>query len=159
MARVVIENVCKSFPVEGGGHVCAVKDLSLTVESGEMLVMVGPSGCGKTTTLRLLAGLETPDSGTISLDGRPLNGLAPRERDVAMVFQSHALFPHLTAYENLAFGLMLRKVPKAEIAQRVSAAAETLGLAGLLDRKPQALLALLAYTQTLQACQYAEHAQ
>jgi multiple sugar transport system ATP-binding protein len=116
-----------------------VSKLNLTVEDGEFLVIVGPSGCGKTTTLRLIAGLETPDAGSICLDGRPLAGVAPRDRDVAMVFQNHALLPHLTVFENLAFGLMLRRFPKEEIARRVRAASEMLDLSAFLERKPPAL--------------------
>lgn len=139
MARVVLENVSKEFAAERGGRVRAVNGVSLTIGEREFVALVGPSGCGKTTTLRLIAGLETPDSGTISLDGVPAAELAPKDRDVAMVFQSHALFPHLTAYENMAFGLMLRKFEKAEVRRRVTEAAEVLGISHLLDRRPQAL--------------------
>ncbi len=139
MARVVINAVSKTFAAKRGESVCAVRRISLEIGEREFLVIVGPSGCGKTTTLRLIAGLETADSGSLLLDGVSLDGVAPKDRDVAMVFQSHALFPHLTAYENMAFGLMLRKFPKAEIDQRVRSAGETLGLSALLTRKPQSL--------------------
>jgi multiple sugar transport system ATP-binding protein len=139
MARLVLEKVAKCFSGARRERVGAVRNLDLTVEDGELLVIVGPSGCGKTTTLRLIAGLETPDAGNIFLDGKSLAGVAPEARDVAMVFQNHALFPHLTVRENLALGLRLRKFPRAEIAERVGGAAETLGLAGLLDRRPAEL--------------------
>jgi len=139
MARLVLENVSKRYAGPRRENVRAVSHLHLAVEDRECLVIVGPSGCGKTTTLRLIAGLETPDEGAIWLDGKPLAGVPPRDRDVAMVFQTHALLPHLTVFENLAFGLMLRHFPKAEIARRVRAAAETLNLAPFLERKPPAL--------------------
>jgi multiple sugar transport system ATP-binding protein len=136
MARVAFENVGKDFAGPRRERIGAVRDLNLTVADGELLVIVGPSGCGKTTTLRLLAGLETPDRGTIRLDGQSLAGVAPKDRDVAMMFQHHALLPHLTVFENMAFGLMLRKFPRADIAARVQQAAAMLNLAGLLERKP-----------------------
>jgi multiple sugar transport system ATP-binding protein len=139
MARLVLENVSKRFAGPRRENVGAVCRLHLAVQDHEFLVIVGPSGCGKTTTLRLIAGLEMPDEGTISLDGKPLAGVPPRDRDVAMVFQNHALLPHLTVFENLAFGLMLRRFPKEEIARRVREAADLLNLAGLLERKPTAL--------------------
>jgi multiple sugar transport system ATP-binding protein len=119
MARLVLENVSKRFTGARRENVGGVAGLQLGVEDHEFLVIVGPSGCGKTTTLRLIAGLETPDAGVISLDGKSLAGVPPRDRDVAMVFQNHALLPHLTVFENLAFGLMLRRFPKDEIARRV----------------------------------------
>src|SRR5579862_6934908 len=128
MARLVLENVSKQFTGPRRENVGAVSHLNLAVENHEFLVIVGPSGCGKTTTLRLIAGLEKPDEGAISLDGKSLNGVPPRDRDVAMVFQNHALLPHLTVYENLAFGLMLRRFPKEQIAQRAREAAEMLNL-------------------------------
>lgn len=136
MAQVAFENVGKDFAGPRQERIGAVRDLNLTVADGELLVIVGPSGCGKTTTLRLLAGLETPDSGSIRLDGRSLEGVPPKDRDVAMMFQHHALLPHLTVFENMAFGLMLRKFPRAEIAARVQKAAAMLNLTGLLERKP-----------------------
>jgi multiple sugar transport system ATP-binding protein len=139
MARLVLDNVSKRFAGPHSEKVGAVSRLHLAVEDHEFLVIVGPSGCGKTTTLRLIAGLETPDEGTIGLDGKALAGVPPRDRDVAMVFQNHALLPHLTVFENLAFGLMLRRFPKEEIARRVHAAADMLKLAPLLERKPPAL--------------------
>lgn len=139
MARVEFEHVAKEFTGSRHERIGAVRDLNLTVADGELLVIVGPSGCGKTTTLRLLAGLETPDQGVIRLDGQPLNGVAPRDRDVAMMFQNHALLPHLTAFENMAFGLMLRKFPRAEITSRVRKAADMLNLAALLERRPAEL--------------------
>ncbi len=139
MARLVLEHLTKVFPAPGGGQVRALDDLSLTVEESEWLVLVGPSGCGKTTTLRLAAGLEDPTSGTITIDGRRLDTIAARERDLAMVFQSPALYPHLSASENMAFGLRIRRVPRAERLERVRAAAEMLGVADCLDRKPMDL--------------------
>src|SRR5580658_2428084 len=139
MARLVLENVSKRFAGPRRENVGAVCRLHLAVQDHEFLVIVGPSGCGKTTTLRLIAGLETPDEGTISLDEKSLAGVPPRDRDVAMVFQNHALLPHLTVSENLAFGLMLRRFPKDEIARRVREAADILNLTPLLERKPPAL--------------------
>jgi multiple sugar transport system ATP-binding protein len=139
MARVVLENLTKSFKGPRHETVDAVNNLNLTVADKELLVLVGPSGCGKTTTLRLIAGLEEVSRGTISIDGVMVNDVAPKERDIAMVFQHHALYPHMTARENLAFGLKLRKHSRAEIAQRVGEAAEMLGLADCLDRRPEAL--------------------
>jgi len=136
VARVVLENVAKDFTGPRQQQVGAVRDLHLTVEDGEFLVIVGPSGCGKTTTLRLIAGLETPDRGLITLDGKSLAGVSPKDRDVAMVFQNHALLPHLTVFDNMAFGLTLRKFPRDKIARRVGHAAEMLSLTALLDRKP-----------------------
>jgi multiple sugar transport system ATP-binding protein len=136
---LLLENVSKRFAGPGGQEIGAVSKVNLTVEMGEFLVIVGPSGCGKTTALRLIAGLETPDAGSICLEGKPLSGVAPRDRDVAMVFQHHALLPHLTVFENLGFGLMLRRESKEEIARRVRAAAEMLDLSPFLERKPTAL--------------------
>lgn len=117
----------------------ALQRVWLEVAEREFLAIVGPSGCGKTTTLRLIAGLEAPDAGTISLNGKIVNDVPPAEREVAMVFQSHALFPHLTAFENLALGLKLRRVPQAEAAARVREMAELLGLADCLARRPAEL--------------------
>jgi multiple sugar transport system ATP-binding protein len=139
MPRVVLENLSKNFKSPKGGDIQAVKQLSLTIEDGEFLVLTGPSGCGKTTTLRLIAGLEEPSGGTISVDGQVMNGMAPQQRDVAMVFQQPALYPHMTAHENMAFGLKLRKFARVEIEQRVGEAAKMLGLADCLDRQPAAL--------------------
>ena len=139
MARVVLEHLTKDFPGPNGEIVRAVSDLGLTVEDQELVVLVGPSGCGKTTTLRLVAGLEEPTAGTISIDGRAMNGTAPKDRNLAMVFQSPALYPHLSVYDNLAFGLKVRNYGKPEIAQRVKNAAEMLGLGDCLARLPMAL--------------------
>lgn len=134
MASVTYDHVTKKF-----GNVIAVNDLTLKIEDKEFLVFVGPSGCGKTTALRLLAGLEEVTSGTIMIGDRVVNDVPPKDRDIAMVFQSYALYPHMTVYENLAFGLKLRKVPKDEIRRRVKQAAEILGIEDLLDRKPRQL--------------------
>ncbi len=132
MAAVVISHVSKTFP----GGIRAVDDLCLEVGDGELLALMGPSGCGKTTTLRLLAGLEQPTAGRIVIAGRPTEGLPPRDRDVAMVFQQGALYPHLSVRGNLGFGLKLRRTPKSEIRPRVEEAAVALGIAELLDRRP-----------------------
>ena len=135
MARVVVEELTKVFP----GPVRAVERVSLAVEAKECLALVGPSGCGKTTLLRMIAGLEQPTSGSVAIDGQPVTHLAAKDRQVAMVFQHHALYPHLSVYDNLAFGLKLRKCPRAEIERRVKAAAETLGLTACLGRRPREL--------------------
>jgi multiple sugar transport system ATP-binding protein len=139
VARVVIEHLTKVFPGPRGEAVRAVDDVSLAVEEGELLVLVGPSGCGKTTTLRLIAGLEDPDGGAVSIGGRIVNSVPPKDRDIAMVFQNHALYPHMTAAENIAFGLKLRGFARPEIAGRVKEAAEMLGLTDCLERRPDAL--------------------
>jgi multiple sugar transport system ATP-binding protein len=135
MASVTLEAVRKEY--EGG--VVAVQDVSVTVEDKEFVVLVGPSGCGKSTTLRMIAGLEEITSGTISIDGRVVNNVPPKDRDIAMVFQNYALYPHMTVYENMAFGLKLRKYPKSEIETRVREAAQILGIEEYLNRKPKAL--------------------
>jgi len=132
MAALTLDNLTKHFP----GGVRAVEGLSLTVRDGELVVLAGPSGCGKTTTLRLIAGLESPTAGRITLGGRPLDGVPPRGRDVAMVFQSPALYPHLSVAGNLGFGLKLRGVAREEIRERVEWAAEMLGIGDLLARRP-----------------------
>lgn len=134
MASVTYENVTKRFD-----DVVAVNDLSLKVRDKEFLVLVGPSGCGKTTALRLLAGLEEITQGIIRIDDRVVNDVAPKDRDIAMVFQSYALYPHMNVYDNMAFGLKLRKVPRAEIRAKVEEAAQLLGIKALLDRKPRQL--------------------
>ena len=121
------------------GDVTAVRDLNLDVAEGEFMVLVGPSGCGKTTALRMIAGLEEISSGEIHIGGKVVNDLAPRERDIAMVFQNYALYPHKSVYENLAFGLRMRKVPKAEQKQRVEEIARILGLGDMLQRRPAQL--------------------
>jgi multiple sugar transport system ATP-binding protein len=139
MARVVLDRLTKVFPASRGDGLRAVDSASLAIEDRELLVLVGPSGCGKTTMLRLIAGLDEPTEGSISVDGQCLNGVPPGERDIAMVFQHHALLPHMSAWENMAFGLKLRKVPRAEIEARVREAADMLGLAQCLERRPEAL--------------------
>ena len=139
MARVVLANLSKTFPGPKGEGIRAVQQSNLTVEDGAFLVIVGPSGCGKSTTLRLIAGLETPTAGTISINGTVMNQVDPKDRDVAMVFQHGALYPHLNVFDNMALGLVLRKFPRDEIDRRVKTAAETLGLTSCLSRRPQAL--------------------
>jgi multiple sugar transport system ATP-binding protein len=134
MASVTYDGVTKRF-----GDVTAVGNLNLKIEDKEFLVLVGPSGCGKTTALRLLAGLEEITEGQILIGDRVVNDVAPKDRDIAMVFQSNALYPHMSVYDNMAFGLKLRKTPKEEIKKRVNDAAETLGIQTLLDRKPRQL--------------------
>src|SRR5512143_3620639 len=134
MANVKYEHVTKKF-----GDVVAVNDLNIEILDREFLVFVGPSGCGKTTSLRLLAGLEEISEGNIYIGDRLVNDVAPKDRDIAMVFQSYALYPHMSVYENMAFGLKLRKTPKAEIDRRVKEAADLLGIEKLLDRKPKQL--------------------
>jgi len=135
MASIVLEGVTKEFP---GGAV-AVSGFDLTVDDGEFLVLVGPSGSGKTTVLRMVCGLEEASAGVIRIGERVVNDLAPRDRDIAMVFQNYALYPHMSVFDNMAFGLKLRKVPKPEIRRRVEEAADLLGLAGFLARKPRQL--------------------
>jgi len=134
MANVTFQNVVKKF-----GDVTAVDNLNIYVDDKEFLVLVGPSGCGKTTALRCLAGLEEISSGEIKIGDRVVNDVAPKDRDIAMVFQSYALYPHLSVYDNMAFGLKLRKIPKDEIKRRVKEAADVLGIQDLLDRKPRQL--------------------
>ena len=135
MAQIALESISKTFP----GKVQAVKDLSLTIDDGQFVVLVGPSGCGKTTTLRLIAGLEELTSGTIRIGEKIVNKLHPKDRDIAMVFQDYALYPHMTVFKNMAFGLKMRKVPKQEITERVHQTAQLLGITELLERKPHAL--------------------
>ena len=135
MAEVVLKKVNKVF----SGNVIAVKDADLEVADREFVVLVGPSGCGKSTFLRMIAGLEESTSGEIYIDGRLVNDVPPKDRDIAMVFQNYALYPHMTVFDNMAFGLKLRKYPKEEIKQRVQDAAQILGIENLLDRKPKAL--------------------
>jgi len=135
MAQVKLQNVTKVFD----GNVTAVSDFSLTVEDGEFMVIVGPSGCGKTTTLRMIAGLEKPTLGTISIAGKPANELSPKDRDIAMVFQNYALYPHMNVFRNIAFALKMRKIPRRQIKASVKQAALTLGIENLLHRKPAAL--------------------
>src|SRR6188472_1606895 len=134
MATVSFDHVWKRY-----GDVVAVNDLTLDIQDEEFLVLVGPSGCGKTSALRMIAGLEEISKGTVKISDRVVNDLAPKDRDVAMVFQSYALYPHMTVRDNLAFGLKLRKVPKAEIDKRINETAGILQLDKLLARKPKEL--------------------
>jgi multiple sugar transport system ATP-binding protein len=135
VAEVILESVGKVYP----GNIRAVKDVNLDIRNGEFLVLVGPSGCGKSTTLRMVAGLEDISEGTIKIGERVVNDLPPKDRDIAMVFQNYALYPHMTVYENMAFGLKLRKFKKPDIDERVKNAARLLGIEMLLERKPKAL--------------------
>jgi multiple sugar transport system ATP-binding protein len=135
MGEIVLQNVTKEFP----GGVRAVDGVDMTIADGEFMVLVGPSGCGKTTLLRSIGGLETITEGSILIDGRDVTGSSPAERDLAMVFQNYALYPHMTVRQNLGYALRVRKTPKSEIKQRVDDAAQLLGLDGLLDRRPGAL--------------------
>ena len=135
MASVELKNVTKKYP---NGFV-AVKDFNLDIKDKEFIIFVGPSGCGKSTTLRMIAGLEDISSGDLIIDGKRVNDVEPKDRDIAMVFQNYALYPHMTVYDNMSFGLKLRKVPKAEIDKLVHEAAKILGIEQLLDRKPKAL--------------------
>ncbi|MDX1623643.1 MAG: sn-glycerol-3-phosphate ABC transporter ATP-binding protein UgpC [Gemmatimonadota bacterium] len=135
MARIELDHVHKTYP---DGHV-ASRDLDLAIEDGEFLVFVGPSGCGKSTALRIIAGLETPTEGRVRIGDRDVTDVSPQERDIAMVFQSYALYPHMTVRENLSFGLRIRKMPADEVEGRVETAARALGLEPMLDRKPAQL--------------------
>ena len=135
MASVGLQEISKVYP----GGVEAVRGVSLEVADGEFVVLVGPSGCGKSTTLRMIAGLEDPTGGEISIGDRVVNDVPPKDRDIAMVFQNYALYPHMTVYKNLAFGLKLRRHPKKEIDDRVREAARVLEIEELLDRRPKAL--------------------
>jgi multiple sugar transport system ATP-binding protein len=135
MAQIILDQVEKAYP----GGVKAVDELSLDIADGEFMVLVGPSGCGKSTALRSIAGLEEITAGTITIGDRVVNDLPPKDRDIAMVFQNYALYPHMSVEQNLAFGLQLRKTPKAEIQRRVTEAAKMLGLEPYLKRKPAAL--------------------
>ena len=134
MASVILKNVCKRF-----GGVTAVDDLSIAIEDREFAVLVGSSGCGKTTALRMIAGLEKATSGDIFVGETRVNDLEPRERDIAMVFQSYALYPHMSVRENMGFGLRIRQIEQKEIDERVMEAADILGIRDYLDRKPKAL--------------------
>ncbi|MCI9525305.1 MAG: sn-glycerol-3-phosphate ABC transporter ATP-binding protein UgpC [Lachnospiraceae bacterium] len=135
MASLSLKDICKVYP--NGFE--AVKDFNLEIEDKEFIIFVGPSGCGKSTTLRMVAGLEEISSGELTIDGKIVNDVEPKDRDIAMVFQNYALYPHMTVFDNMAFGLKLRKVPKAEIKKKVEEAAKILDLDKLLDRKPKAL--------------------
>lgn len=134
MAEVVLRNICKRF---GANEI--VKDFSLAIKDQEMIVFVGPSGCGKSTTLRMIAGLEEITSGELYIDDRLVNNVPPKDRDIAMVFQNYALYPHMSVYENMAFSLKLKNVKKPEIDKKVKEAAQILQIEALLDRKPKAL--------------------
>jgi multiple sugar transport system ATP-binding protein len=134
MATVELRHIWKRF-----GGMVAVRDFSLTTEDGEFVVLVGPSGCGKTSTMRMIAGLEIVTEGQVLFDGKDVTDQLPHDRDVAMVFQNYALFPHLDVFSNIAFGMRLRKVPKAEIEERVKRVAQTLGIEGDLERRPKEL--------------------
>ncbi|MBN2453060.1 MAG: sn-glycerol-3-phosphate ABC transporter ATP-binding protein UgpC [Candidatus Omnitrophica bacterium] len=135
MAQVSLNNVSKCFP----GNVWAIRDINLGIENREFVVFVGPSGCGKSTTLRIIAGLEDASSGKVYIGNQLVNDVPPKDRNIAMVFQNYALYPHMSAYENMAFGLKLRKYPKSEIDHRVKDAAMILGIEQLLHRKPREL--------------------
>jgi multiple sugar transport system ATP-binding protein len=136
MARVLLDRLSKRYTA---GHPPAVDAVTLEVEHGEFMILLGPSGCGKSTTLRMIAGLEAISSGELAIDGRRVNDVPAKDRDIAMVFQSYALYPHMNVFDNLAFGLRRRSIPGSEIERRVRDAAATLGLAELLGRKPHAL--------------------
>ena len=135
MASLSLKNIYKKYP----GGVLAVKDFNLEIKDKEFIILVGPSGCGKSTTLRMIAGLEEISEGELYIGDRLVNDVAPKDRDIAMVFQNYALYPHMTVFENMAFGLKLRKTPKDEIKRRVDEAARILDISHLLDRKPKAL--------------------
>ena len=135
MASLSLEHIDKTYP----NGFKAVKDFNLDIADKEFIIFVGPSGCGKSTTLRMVAGLEDISGGTLKIDGKVMNDIEPKDRDIAMVFQNYALYPHMTVYDNMAFGLKLRKVPKDEIDKKVKEAAKILDLDKLLDRKPKAL--------------------
>ena len=135
MASISLKGIYKIYP----GDVTAVSDFNLEIEDKEFIILVGPSGCGKSTTLRMIAGLEEISEGELYIDGKLCNDVPPKERDIAMVFQNYALYPHMTVFENMSFGLKLRKTPKDEIKRRVEEAAQILEIEHLLDRKPAAL--------------------
>ena len=135
MASLSLRNICKVYP----NGFCAVKDFNLEIKDKEFIIFVGPSGCGKSTTLRMIAGLEEISSGELQIGDKLVNDVEPKDRDIAMVFQNYALYPHMTVYDNMSFGLKLRKVPKPEIDKLVHEAAKILGIEQLLDRKPKAL--------------------
>ena len=139
MATVTLENLVKTYPEKSGPGVQVVHGINLEIRDREFMVLVGPSGCGKSTTLRMIAGLEEITEGRIMIGDKVVNDVLPKDRDIAMVFQNYALYPHMSVYENMAFGLKLRKFPKAEIDARVREAAAMLGLEQFLDRRPKAL--------------------
>src|SRR3989338_8572129 len=135
MAQVSLNNISKKFP----GNVWAIQEINLGIENKEFVVFVGPSGCGKSTTLRIIAGLEEASTGDVYIGDQLVNGVPPKDRNIAMVFQNYALYPHMNVYNNMAFGLRLRKYPKAEIESRVKEAAAVLGIEKLLEKKPREL--------------------
>lgn len=135
MAKISLKNIKKVYP----GNVVAVQDFNLEIEDKEFIILVGPSGCGKSTTLRMIAGLEDISEGELYIGDKLVNDVAPKDRDIAMVFQNYALYPHMTVFKNMAFGLTLRKLPKEEIRKKVEEAAKILDIEHLLDRKPKAL--------------------
>src|SRR5690625_3754658 len=135
MAAVVLEKVGKTYP----GNVEVIKNFSIAIEAGEFVVIVGPSGCGKSTLLRMVAGLETVTSGQVYIADKQVNNLEPAERDIAMVFQNYALYPHMKVFDNMAYGLKIKKFPKDEIKERVKNAAQILELSHLLDRRPRVI--------------------
>ena len=139
MAHVTLKNVFKTYPSEKEKEVTAVRDFNLEIKDREFIVFIGPSGCGKSTTLRMIAGLEEISRGDVFIGDRRVNDVPPKDRDIAMVFQNYALYPHMSVYENMAFGLKLRKLPKEEIRRRVNEAAGILGITDYLERKPKAL--------------------
>ncbi|MCX6934914.1 MAG: sn-glycerol-3-phosphate ABC transporter ATP-binding protein UgpC [Verrucomicrobia bacterium] len=139
MAEVLLKNVGKVYSAEKGGRTYAVRDFNLEIQTGEFVVFLGPSGCGKSTTLRMIAGLEEISEGEIQIGGRVVNEVPPKDRDIAMVFQNYALYPHMSVFDNMAFGLKLRKMDPEEILRRVNEAAGILGLTDYLARKPRAL--------------------
>ena len=136
MAFIDLKNISKQYSSSSNR---VVNNVNLEVQEGEFLVLVGPSGCGKSTTLRMIAGLEEISEGEIYIDGKLVNNIPPKDRDIAMVFQNYALYPHMSVFENLAFGLKLRKLKKEEIKERVNYAAKILEIEDLLDRKPKQL--------------------
>lgn len=136
MARLFLKNIKKQY---NSSSPLVVKDFSLDIEEGEFIVLVGPSGCGKSTTLRMMAGLEEITEGEFFIGDKLMNNIQSKNRDIAMVFQNYALYPHMTVFDNIAFGLKIKKSPKKEIKQKVDEAAEILGLTDYLHRKPQAL--------------------
>ncbi|MDC7125474.1 MAG: ATP-binding cassette domain-containing protein, partial [Spirochaetales bacterium] len=135
MATVKLDGITKIYP----GDVKAVDSVNIDIQDQEFVVLVGPSGCGKSTTLRMIAGLEEISEGTLTIDDKVVNDVPPKDRDIAMVFQNYALYPHMTVYDNMAFGLKIRKFSKEEIDKRVQEAAGILGIENLLERKPKAL--------------------
>src|SRR5512136_2587390 len=137
---LTLENITKIFPPRGGStEVTAVRDVNLDIEKGELVTLLGPSGCGKTTTLRMIAGFEFPTTGSITLDGRAINNLPPHKREMSMVFQSYAIFPHLTVFENIAYGLNVQRLPKSVIKDKVNKVLDLVHLEGYGDRAPTQL--------------------